>query len=261
MRDVLGVANLRKALASRYFFDNWFILLIKYMMTRLGFDVKLIARVDDCVIEVSPEVFGRLISRFYRGLIRPFKCVNGKLYINDIRIPFDRIDRVDDIQALSSGWFYDISCKYWKKNNVKFKRIYYSMFEIFECGDYDALNADGRDVVDVGAFVGDSAIYFALKGAKRVIAIEPHPGAYAEMLENIRLNNLEGVIVPLNAGLASKPGKILLSALMKKRPQEHFIGLARLVRSMRSRWARSWKGIVSVRVRFSRWIARAASTT
>jgi FkbM family methyltransferase len=208
MRDVLGVANLRKALASRYFFDNWFILLIKYMMTRLGFDVKLIARVDDCVIEVSPEVFGRLISRFYRGLIRPFKCVNGKLYINDIRIPFDRIDRVDDIQALSSGWFYDISCKCWKKNNVKFKRMYHSIFEIFEYGDYDALNVSGRDVVDVGAFIGDSSIYFALKGAKRVIAIEPHPGAYAEMLENIRLNNLEGVIVPLNAGLASKPGKI-----------------------------------------------------
>ena len=39
-------------------------------------------------------------------------------------------------------------------------------------------------------------------------AVEPHPGAYAEMLENIRLNNLEGVIVPINAGLASKPGKV-----------------------------------------------------
>jgi len=73
---------------------------------------------------------------------------------------------------------------------------------------YKSLSVKDKVVVDVGAFVGDSAIYFALKGAKRVIAIEPHLGAYAEMLENIRLNNLEGVIVPLNAGLASKPGKI-----------------------------------------------------
>jgi hypothetical protein len=39
---------------------------------------------------------------------------------------------------------------------------------------------------------GDSAIYFALKGAKRVITIEPHSGAYAEMLENIRLDNPSG---------------------------------------------------------------------
>jgi hypothetical protein len=40
MRDVLGVAKLRRALAPRYFFD----ILIKYMMVHLGFDIKLIAR-------------------------------------------------------------------------------------------------------------------------------------------------------------------------------------------------------------------------
>ena len=87
------------------------------------------------------------------------------------------------------------------------------MLEIFNYGDYDVMNVSDRVVVDVGAFVGDSAIYFALKGAKRVIAIEPHKGAYAEMLENIRLNNLEGVIVPLNAGLAGKSGKIRVESV------------------------------------------------
>jgi len=30
------------------------------------------------------------------------------------------------------------------------------------------------------------------------------------MLDNIRLNNLEGVIIPVNAGLASRPGKICI---------------------------------------------------
>jgi len=70
------------------------------------------------------------------------------------------------------------------------------------------LNVKDRVVIDIGAYIGDSAIYFALKGARKVIAIEPHPGAYAEMLDNIRLNNMENVIVPVNAGLASKPGKV-----------------------------------------------------
>jgi FkbM family methyltransferase len=65
-----------------------------------------------------------------------------------------------------------------------------------------------KNVVDVGAYVGDSAIYFALRGARKVIAIEPHPGAYEEMSENIRLNNLENIIEPINAGLASKPGRV-----------------------------------------------------
>jgi len=30
------------------------------------------------------------------------------------------------------------------------------------------------------------------------------------MLDNIKLNNMEGVIIPVNAGLASKPGKICI---------------------------------------------------
>jgi len=114
------------------------------------------------------------------------------------------------IWARVLGWVYDPINKYWFKNNVKFKQIYDAIFYVFDYGDYEPLDVKGKVVVDVGAYVGDSAIYFALKGAKRVIAIEPHPGAFAEMLDNIRLNNLESVIIPINAGLASKLGKICI---------------------------------------------------
>jgi FkbM family methyltransferase len=129
----------------------------------------------------------------------------------------DSIDDVifnHDIWVKVLGWKYNGS--YWVKDNIKFKYFYDTMLEIFNYNEYGMLNVDGRDVIDVGAFVGDSAIYFALKGAKRVIAIEPHPGAYAEMLENIRLNNLEGVIIPLNAGLAGKPGRIHAESVDKE---------------------------------------------
>jgi FkbM family methyltransferase len=98
--------------------------------------------------------------------------------------------------------------RFWLRGNVRFRHMYRSILEVFDYGEYEPLGVEGRVVVDVGAYVGDSAIYFALKGARKVIAIEPHPGAFAEMLDNIRLNNLEGVIVPVNAGLASKPGKV-----------------------------------------------------
>jgi len=45
---------------------------------------------------------------------------------------------------------------------------------------------------------------------QRIIVIDSHPEAYAGMLENIRLNNMEGVIVPVNADLANEPGEILV---------------------------------------------------
>jgi len=85
-----------------------------------------------------------------------------------------------------------------------------TIVEIFDEEVYKALNCKERDVVDIGAYIGDSAVYFALKGARRVIAVEPHPNAFREMLDNIKLNNLENVVVPLNVGLTSKPGKICI---------------------------------------------------
>jgi FkbM family methyltransferase len=88
--------------------------------------------------------------------------------------------------------------------------MYRTIPEIFDLGVYASLDVKDKVVIDVGAFVGDSAIYFALKGAKRVIAVEPHPGAFAEMLENIKLNKMENIIIPVNAGLASKSGKVCL---------------------------------------------------
>jgi FkbM family methyltransferase len=59
-------------------------------------------------------------------------------------------------------------------------------------------------VIDVGAFVGDIAMYFILKGAGRVIAIEPLPANYEELLDNIHLNGIEGRIIPINAMVSSR---------------------------------------------------------
>jgi len=42
--------------------------------------------------------------------------------------------------------------------------MHHSILEIFNYGEYSALNVYGKVVIDVGAFVGDSSIYFALRG-------------------------------------------------------------------------------------------------
>jgi len=54
--------------------------------------------------------------------------------------------------------------------------------------------------VDVGAASGDTAIYFALNGAKHVYAFEPYPYSYNIAKENIKLNHLEDKITMLNEG-------------------------------------------------------------
>ena len=211
MRINAALAKARRALYSRYLFDNWLSLLIRYALTRLGLNVRLVARVGDCTFELSREVFERVVSRFSRASIKSIGCVNGRLLVNGIEV-----NRIDDIirdtktWAKVLGWDYDTVNGFWFKGNVKFRHMYWFIIAIFDYGEYEPLDVNGRVVVDVGAFVGDSAIYFALKGAKRIIAVEPYPGAYTEMLDNIKLNNMESVIIPINAGLASRPGKICI---------------------------------------------------
>ncbi|MDG6910259.1 MAG: FkbM family methyltransferase, partial [Nitrososphaerota archaeon] len=61
--------------------------------------------------------------------------------------------------------------------------------EVFHEQPYRPLDVRGRDVLDIGAFNGDSALYFSLlRGARRVYALEPVPGVYRKALENLSLN-------------------------------------------------------------------------
>jgi FkbM family methyltransferase len=75
-------------------------------------------------------------------------------------------------------------------------------------GAYDDIDVGGRTVVDVGAGVGDTAVLFSLRGARRVIALEPYPRLYGETLLNIKANGLADRVVLVNAGLGATDGEV-----------------------------------------------------
>jgi FkbM family methyltransferase len=59
---------------------------------------------------------------------------------------------------------------------------------------------DGRTVVDVGSFIGDSSIYFALRGARRVVALEPSARFCSIARANMEVNGLAGSVQVVNEG-------------------------------------------------------------
>jgi len=81
---------------------------------------------------------------------------------------------------------------------------------VFFKNEYSVLDFKDKIVVDIGANIGDSSIYFALRGAKKVIAIEPFPENFQLAQKNIELNNLGEKIELIQAGCASHSGKINL---------------------------------------------------
>ena len=64
----------------------------------------------------------------------------------------------------------------------------------------------GKTVVDVGAYTGDSAIYFTNRGAKLVIGLEPDPRNYQLATENVQLNQLADRVKLLNVALSNDTG-------------------------------------------------------
>jgi len=110
-------------------------------------------------------------------------------------------------EASKRGWKYKDGIIERRDGSVKFKYIGPSVFEIFDEHVYN-VDVYDKDVVDIGANVGDSSIYFALKGARKVIGVEPLPNVYALAIENVKLNHLEDKVFLINAALGSKSGKL-----------------------------------------------------
>ncbi len=73
-----------------------------------------------------------------------------------------------------------------------------NIYEVFVRQTYKQLDVNDMIVIDVGASVGDSPIYFIMNGAKEVYAYETDSKRYGYMLENIKRNNV-GNIKTINA--------------------------------------------------------------
>ena len=78
-------------------------------------------------------------------------------------------------------------------------------------GFYGCLDVDGNVVLDVGAFMGETACFFARRGARLVHAFEPVKRFYDVLLDNVRLNGLSGKVIPHNYGVWVSDGRIAVN--------------------------------------------------
>ena len=70
--------------------------------------------------------------------------------------------------------------------------------------DYAKILVNEKTVLDIGANIGDTAIFYILNGAKKVIGIEPFPKNLDYAQKNVQINNLKNLITFFQAGCSSK---------------------------------------------------------
>lgn len=67
--------------------------------------------------------------------------------------------------------------------------------------EYECLDVKGKAVIDIGAYQGESSLYFLLRGATKVLAIEPNTFHYRCAVTTIEKNGFSGAIDLRNVGL------------------------------------------------------------
>jgi len=87
-----------------------------------------------------------------------------------------------------------------------------ALFEVFIKEEYAPLNINGSTVIDVGGNIGDSAIYFALNGARSVISIEPQLTSFDSMVRNVALNSLDQLITVVRAGVGKSESYLAVNS-------------------------------------------------
>lgn len=144
----------------------------------------------------------------------PFKAILR----NGVTVTIENIS-----QLRITRWASENSCKFLKDILVikmkNFPEI--KLYDWKDNGDirgvffedvYGFLPVNNKTVVDIGANIADTSIYFSLKDAKKVIALEPAPKNYESAKKNIDLNNLQEKIELVLAGCSDKEGHMKISS-------------------------------------------------
>lgn len=133
-------------------------------------------------------------------------------------MPLQCSKALDLFKAVSNWYelvFYRLGLRHFAelrfRNGLKFRYITGAgIHGIFLAEEYKDLDFLGKDVVDVGAFIGDSTVYSAWKGARRVYAYEPFPYAYRFAVHNVQINHMKNVLV-YNAAVGGRDGQMRIN--------------------------------------------------
>jgi len=197
---------------SKNYFENWFSAALRYLLCSKGLlkdNTLNIKRRDGTSLTISSKLYSLLLNGLFNRLFKDLKCQDHLVVTERSLIPFKELLASDMIfEALKNGWSYIRNYGYWFKDNVKFKHMRGYILEIYDYEEHRNIDVEKKFVIDVGAGYGETAVYFILRGAEHVIAIEPCPDVFNELLENLRLNNIMDKVSPINKAVASVHDRI-----------------------------------------------------
>jgi FkbM family methyltransferase len=179
----LFASNTRAVLTYRRIYRNYGSVIIR--MLRNQYPIEATSRKGDYIILHNRSETGIVTRLEYLGC-KDYEITDNKITIPSLVFGTNERRKLELYDAVTNG----------------------DPFRIFFDKVYDFLPTDGKTVIDIGANIGDSSVYFALRKSPKIIAIEPFPRNYQSAKKNIELNGFADKITLQLAGCAAESGDI-----------------------------------------------------
>ena len=194
---------------------------------RHGNSVRIWIGNDDEEVELDKEKFELILVDLYKIGIRkniPYLIIKYPFIIKDI-INFNLLSRAGRKEIVEivrrkiikyvlklGGYPHNLKVEIgrstlsFNETPVLFSDLFWLIKDIILYDQYNMQKSSIKNkiVVDAGANVGIFSIYAAVLGAKKIYAFEPVKETYDILVENIKRNELENRIIPINKGLGNK---------------------------------------------------------
>lgn len=202
----------RQVLALRRLFSNYICVMASLGIRRKSMTgIKCRLRISNNRVELVRSLILFLIDTELSKQIQTIETYSDHLLMNgEIRLYFLRRPALSLL--MHNGW--TVQGELVSKKDIKFHLDdnLESIYEVFEKQQYN-IDVSGHEVLDIGTNVGDSAIYFAMRGASTVYAFEPLPSVAQRARLNANINNFENINI-YNSAVASNPGLIRVPSVI-----------------------------------------------
>jgi FkbM family methyltransferase len=156
------------------------------------------------------KIHGNEVFFNYKGVCAhmPLKWLYELTSMLDI---FERLSKFGRIYSLDSqNFIVEIQSA---EMNVKFLLPFpyspHALYQTYIKRPFNEEDLNGKIVIDIGAYIGDTGVYFAKKGAT-VYAFEPFPTSYSIAQRNLIINKVTSNVKLYRVAISSHSGKIKL---------------------------------------------------
>jgi hypothetical protein len=192
-------------------FDDRIFSYINFLKSYIGF-LKLYRRRYKNFVSVIIHV----LRNDYPIKAKAISPTGDNMIFNDYQEVYNNLMEIDIDPSHDLVYFNNLSFHGGKTNG--------DIVSIFKKNEYSFLPVKEKEVIDIGANIGDSSIYFAKRGAKKVIAVEPDTISYDYAIKNVAINGYSRNIKLILAACGSKDifvsesGQLILTlkSLIKK---------------------------------------------